>query len=269
LAQFTALTFDFANNSSINYDVYIVSYGGASGWNTESAESNIQIVSDSIPRRTGNFVYGTRQNDVQQFSITIGSDNKKSRAEIDRIKSWLINMTPQNLIINQPDMDFYRYTGFFTNPQLVSSGNRQFGMTFTFVSTSPFAHTFPKEKTLNITAPTNYVFNNDSGNMDYLRPIIEITPTNITQNFSITNNSDNGRVFQFNFVSPFPNGSEIITVDNQNQIITSSLGNDFSRRRFTQFNMNFLRFIRGANHLRITGNGNLKIRYVFARRIGS
>jgi phage-related protein len=246
-----------------------VEFVGSSGWSTENAGSNIQIFSDNIPRRAEKFVYGIQQNETQQYSITIGSDNKKSRAEVDRIISWLTQMTPQDLIINQPDMDFYRYTGFFKNPQLVSSGNRQFGMTFTFESTSPFAHTFPKVKDLQVSTTTSYTFNNDSGNADYLRPLIKIIPENITQTFTIINNSDKGRVFQFNFASPFPNGSEIITVDNKNQIITSSMGSDFSRRRFLQFNMNFLRFVRGVNHLSITGNSYMEIHYVFARRIGS
>ena len=269
MAQFEALTFDFANNSSMNFGVYILDYGGSSGWVTENSGSNIRIIADSIPRRAEQFIYGVQQNESQQFTVTIGSDSPKSRAEIDRIKSWLIQSKPKHLSVNQPDMDFYRYTGFFTNPRLISSDNRQFGMTFTFVSTSPFAHTFPKQKSIDINASANIIFNNESGDIDYMYPLLKLTPANITQNFSIVNDSDNGREFRFNFAAPFPNGSEVITVDNKNQIITSSMGNDFSRRRFLQFNMNFLRFVRGVNTLRITGNANFIIEYVFARRIGS
>ena len=79
-----------------------------------------------------------------------------------------------------------------------------FGLQFTFISTSPFAYTFPKAKKLNITVPLSYTFNNESGDINYLFPKLIIQPSNITQTFSIKNNSDNGREFRFNFAAPFP-----------------------------------------------------------------
>ena len=251
----------------MNYDCYIVGFPGNAGWQTETAGSNINVIADSIPRRAGQFVYGVQQNQMQQFTVSVGSDRIKSRAEIDRIISWLVQMQPHYLIVNQPDMDFYRYKGFFSNPQLVSSGNRQFGLTLTFTCTSPFAYTFPQKKIINITARTNFIFNNDSSDADYLFPKLLIRPLNTTRNFSIINIGDNNREFAFNFASPFPNGDEVITVDNRLQIIQSSMG--FSRQRFTQFNMNWFRLLRGKNVLQITGNGLLEIHYVFARRIGA
>ena len=267
MAQFEALTFDWANNSSINYDIYINDFENPVGWRTEPAGSNINIISDAVPRRAEQYIYGVNQSNAQQFNIIISSPNPKSRAELDRIMSWLIQPVPQYLSVNQPDMEFYRYHGFFTNPQTVSTSNMLLGLQFTFVVTSPFAFTFPKTEKLNITAPLNYIFNNESGDINYLFPKLIIRPANITQAFSIINNSDNGREFRFNFASPFPNGNEIITVDNKLQIIQSSDG--FSRQRFDQFNLNWLRFIRGANNLRITGNADLEICYEFARRIGA
>ena len=249
MAQFEALTFDFANNNSVNFDIFINDFDIPAGWRTEPAGNNIGIVSDSIPRRAEQYIYGITQNSVQQFNIIISSPSPKSRAEIDRIMTWLIQPMPQYLCINQPDMIFYRYHGFFTNPQTISTSNMPLGLQFTFVSTSPFAYTFPKIDKLNITAPLTYTFNNESGDANYLFPKLIMQPSNITQVFSIINNSDNGREFRFNFVSPFPNGNEIITVDNKHQVIQSS--NGFSRQRFNQFNLNWLRFVRGANSLNI------------------
>jgi phage-related protein len=80
--------------------------------------------------------------------------------------------------------------------------------------------------------------------------------------------SDNSRVFRFGFV-PAPNGDETITVDNKNQIITSSRGDDFSRIRFNNFNLNWARLVRGMNNLQITGNGVLKMTCSFPKRIGN
>ena len=267
MAQFRALTFDFANNHSMNYDVYIVDFMGLSGWQTEIAGSNINIISDSVHRHAEQYIYGVRQDEALQFNITIGSPNAKSRAEIDRLTAWLVQITPQCLCVGQDDMEFYRYKGFFINPQLISVNGQPFGMQLTFVSTSPFAYTFPRKKILNIEAPLTYIFNNDSGDNNYLYPTLIYTPANITQFFSIINDSDNGREFRFDFNAPFPNGSEVITIDNRLQIVKSNAG--LSKERFNQFNMNFLRLIRGRNELRITGNGSLEIHYVFARRIGA
>jgi len=262
-----ALTFTFSGDSSVNYDVYLVSFGGSSGWITNSAGSNKSMITNSVPRNAEQLFYGVEQNDPKQFSVTIGSNRPKSRAEVDRVLGWLLTMKPEHLIANQPDMEFYRYTGIFSNPQLVTLAGRPFGMRLTFTCLSPYAYTFPKKQVIDITHPVTYCFNNDSSDSDYLYPALLLQPSNVTQSFSIVNNSDNGREFRFDFASPFPNGNEIVTIDNRLQVIQSSMG--FSRQRFTQFNNNWLRFVRGRNELQITGNGRLELQYKFARRIGS
>jgi hypothetical protein len=265
----SSLNFTWAEENSRVYDVYMLTYGTPTGWQTNTAGSDITIISDSVNRRAERHVYGIQQNTPQQFNITIGSDSHKTRAEIDRIISWMIQPIPRDMIVNQPDMVFYKYNGFFTNPQTISAGRRPFGLQFTFVSTSPFAHTFPYKKTWDITHPKTIAFNNESGDSDYLFPTLSITPTNITQTFSIINNNDSNREFRFDFQAPFPSGSETIEINNSLQIIQSSMGNDFSRRRFIQFNKKWLRFVRGQNILQINGNGHMELSYVFARRIGA
>ena len=269
MAQFQGGAFNFANDNSINYDVYILEFGPLRGLETASAGGNMSVVSDSVSRRAENFVYGVRQDNNQQFNVVIGSDTEKSRADIDRILGWLLKPTVQYLHIRQNDMDFYRYKGYFTNPQVISVAKRLFGLQLTFVSTSPYAYTFPQSKEWTITQPKTVIFNNTGDSLAYLFPTISITPNNITQSFSIINVSDNNREFRFDFAAPFPNGNEIITIDNDLQIITSSMGNDFGRRRFNQFNMKYLRFIRGKNVLNIVGNGRIELSYSFPRRIGA
>lgn len=262
-------TFTWNGDSSANFGCYLIDYGGRSGWQTNSAGSNIEIIGDFVARRSKQYTYGVKQNEPQQFSVTIGHIEPKNRAEIDRILAWLIQPVEKDLIIDDNDMEFYRYTGFFTNPQIISAGREPFGLQLTFKNISPFAYTFPKEKQWNITRPEIILFNNDSSDFDYLYPEIEIVPVLGTQTFSIINAMDNNREFRFDFKSPYPDGKETIKIDNDLKIINSSMGNDYARRRFSQFNKKWLRFIRGQNKLNIVGNGKLTFRYVFARRIGS
>ena len=94
-------------------------------------------------------------------------------------------------------------------------------------------------------------------------PRVRFTPANISQSFSLTNTTDNNRLFRFEF-RPVPNGTEIITVDNKRQIVTSSAGNN----RFRDFNKRWFRFQRGNNLIIAEGNGTLEITYMFAKRVG-
>ena len=56
-------------------------------------------------------------------------------------------------------------------------------------------------------------------------------------------------------------------MDDSLQIITSNLG--FSRQRFLDCNLRYVRLVRGVNMLDVLGNGKLEMRYVFGRRIGA
>ena len=266
MASFIGLSFDFANDSSHNYDVYLVNYGVQPAPFTESAGSGTTIISDSVPRRAEQLFYGIKQDLTQQFTVTIGSDKPRSRADIDRILGWLLTPRPERLHINQPDMENYFYHGIFSDPQLTSVDGMPFGVQLTFNSMSPFAHSFPKIMELDIKRPETIVLNNIGDSLDYLCPTIEYKPTNITQFLSLVNSSDGNRTFRMEF-KPASNGAETITIDNKNQIIQSSQG--FGRQRFSCFNMNWFRLVRGTNEIEIIGNGLLKFGFSFAKRIGN
>ena len=269
MAQFQAMTFNFAGDSSINYGLYIVEFGSHSGLTRDGAGSDINIISDSVPRRAEQHIYGVQQDRQQQFSLTVGSDTPKSRAEIDRILAWLIRPEPMALSVWQWDAEWYQYTGFFTSPQTVAVDNALFGLQLNFICTSPYAYTFPKRKEVRVNTPLRYMFVNDSGDsIGYLRPTIRYIPRNTTQHLSIINLSDSGREFRLN-LTPATDGHEVITVDNDLQIFQSSMGDDFSRIRFNGFNQSWFKLLRGANDLFITGAGVLEFEYKLARRVGA
>ena len=269
MAQFEAMSFNFAGESSISYGLYIVEFNQAKGVTTENAGNGIKIISDSIPRRPEQFIYGVQQDAIQQITITVGSDTQKSRAEIDKILAWLLRGEAHQLSVWQWDAEWYQYTGIFTSVQTVAVDNKLFGLQLTFTCDSPYAHTLMRKTEIRINAPMRYMFVNDSGDsISYLRPFFRYVPLKTTQSLSIINDNDGGREFRLNLV-PASNGDEAITVDNDLQLIESSAGNDFSRIRFSGFNYNWFRAVRGANNLYINGAGTLELHYKFARRIGA
>jgi phage-related protein len=264
MSQFQGYAFDYNNNNSLNFDVFILDYPGSSGWQTNAAGSNVQMVTRNIKRRARQFVHGTEQNEQLRFQITVGCDHPRSRAEIDNIKAWLIGTKPAWLHIGQDDMREVCYFGMFTQPQLVSSGKRQFAIQFTFICTSPYAYTYPLKTEMDIGAIVQHKFVNSSSDSNYLFPKIIFAPTSTTTSFSIINEQDNNREMRFDF-APVPNGSEIITIDCDKKIITSSQGFN----RFRDFNKNWLRLVRGENELTIAGRGTVIFEYRFARRVGA
>lgn len=266
------MNFDYAGDSSLNYGVYIIEFG-TPGLTTASAAGGISIISDSVARRAEPLIYGIKQEGFIQIPITIGNDEEMSRAQVDRVLGWLLQGVRHGkgvqrwLDLDQDDMRFYRYKGYFTNPQLVTVDKRVYGIQLTFLA-SPFAYSFPQKQTLVLTAPTEFTINN-LGSGDYLFPTLLYTPDNTVQTFSIINNSDGGREFRFDFAAPFPDGDETIMVNCDRQIIQSTDGSDRSRHRSQQFNMKWLRFVRGANELSISGNGKLEFVYSFQHRVGA
>ena len=76
-----ALTFTFSGDSSLNYDVYLVSFGGSSGWITNSAGSNKSLITDSVPRKAEQLFYGVQQNDPKQFNVTENAGQMERRCD--------------------------------------------------------------------------------------------------------------------------------------------------------------------------------------------
>jgi phage-related protein len=105
------------------------------------------------------------------------------------------------------------------------------------------------------------VFNNKSDDKGaYLYPKLVITMNNSGGNVTITNSSDASRVFSFTGLLT----SEVITIDNSLQQITSSTG----LLRMSNFNKKFFRLIPEINNLRFQGNiASIDMTYQFVAKI--
>lgn len=95
---------------------------------------------------------------------------------------------------------------------------------------------------------------NRANAVDYYYPIIQFETQDIT-NLKIKNLTVGGEETIFNNLT----ANEILSVDNENQQIESSTGDE----RVSNFNFVFTRLTFGINRLEVTGKGVLKIRCQF------
>jgi phage-related protein len=147
---------------------------------------------------------------------------------------------------------------------VIRVGNIVRGVKTTVVCDSPFYYTFPITTTYTYGSPPSssaILFDNFTQDSGYTFPTIEITMNGTGGTATIVNSTDNTRTFQFTGLA----ANEVINVDNDLQIITSSL----SLLRLANFNKNFFRFLKGRNILSVTGNiSQLKFTYQFAKKLG-
>lgn len=156
------------------------------------------------------------------------------------------------------------FNGSFIQPKIIRVGNIIRGFDATFLCDAPWGWTYPQILSYNYpddVTSTSFNFYNDTDNDFYSFPQLSFTVANVGGSISLTNLTDDPtRVFQFTGLQ----GNEILTVDNDLQIITSSTG----LRRLSNFNYNFFRLIKGLNQISLNANINqLDMTYQFARKL--
>ena len=227
------------------------------------------IVEERLASRYDAMTYGVSQNNPLEYTLVFGAnmDSIDAGASIDRfeveaIASWLTgHQTRKWLTIVQPDTEIFRYKCFITDLQLITDGEYPWAFSCKVNCDSPFAYTFPDKYEYAVNGKLDVRFWNRSSYNGFFRPVIEITPKD-GGDFSILNKTDKNRLFAF---SGLPRtGGHVITVDNKNQIITSSAGIDL----YPYFNMHFLRFVRGDNYLTFSGNASVRFVCEFPVSVG-
>jgi hypothetical protein len=222
------------------------------------------IVNNSLETYLLNETHGQ----VLEFPVEIYGSSMDVFKQIE-IKNWLYGKPGYHKL--QICID--HHNTFYYNCKLIATTDIVFGapngFRFNVVCDSPGAWEFPKTVTYKFPTHSyyNFLFNNISGDSDYMRPIIEFKTMTNTYNFSLKNNSDidstgNARTFSFTNIQ----GNEIITVDNKNKIMTSSSG----LYRLDNFNKKFFRLKRGVNEITAIGSCEyMKITYQNFRRLGA
>lgn len=247
---FYSLSFQFDGVPSETYNLFISGIN-SSGESSSMGSTNMEVIQKKIFRRPVPYLLGITPSGVLSFEIEVTSPEEIDAETYQLIQRWLFSSrTYKKLLIFQPDMEDSYFNCIFNNPQTLRVGNNIVGFTTTVECDSPFSWGFPKSVTYTYTVPTvdnTVVFNNSSDDYgNYLYPSLVITMNTFGGTVSITNSDDANRVFSFTNLS----ASEIITINNNTQTISSSTG----LMRLSYFNKHFLRLVPGLNHLRIQGN---------------
>jgi len=255
--------YDSIPSETFNLEILGLDTTGAESPNDGSGK--LSIVEQYIYGRPKPYFYGVYFNSRLSFPVSFFSPTEVTAVDLSYIQRWLFARSGyKQLAIIQPDMDDVYFNCILTDPQVVRRGNLIYGVNGTVNCDSEFAWTYPKTLSYSYSsAPSGsgLIFYNNSHYDGYLYPSMTFTMKSGGGDLTITNTSDNSRQFIFTSLG----SGEIITIDNDKKIISSSLG----YRRLANFNKNFMRFVPGVNSLSITGNiGAMTITYQFARRLG-
>lgn len=262
---FYASNFVYDGTISSEYGLHISTLSDSGGAGTGG---NVKLFTQEIYRRPKMYLFGVQQTPVLVLPVTITVPTELSATESSVISRWLFGqMGYKKLQILQPDMMYVYFNCIFTEPQVIRYGNIIRGYNANITCDSPFAWEYPKTESReygieNYIVDDTFVINNISDNPDYTYPTVGFRMNRFGGNLTITNATDNNRVFEFTGLS----ANERITVDNDLQTVTSSVRGANRLPNFT--NYNWLRYVPNINNLIIQGNiRSIGFRNVFAKKM--
>ena len=261
---FHAKSFVYDSIDSDTYGLQIASIE-VGGMSSNKASGNTEILETFIYKKPKPYFYGIQYTSRLEFPVAFFSENEITASMLSFILNWLFNKSSyRNFAIMQDDMDEYYMQCIFTDPVVRRIGNVVYGVSGTCKLDSQFAYTRSKTITYTNPLPTSITFQNNSHcDNGYLYPTLNFTMGTSGGNLSMTNANDDDRIFSFTGLL----GSEIVNVNNDLGIITSSTGSPI----LSKFNKNFLRFVPGVNVLAVSGSSvsTLSLTYQFLRQIGA
>lgn len=270
--------FIFDGIPSQTYGLRIVSFESASY--RYSGGSAMELITSKASRSLKTKILGSYPDKPLEFELEVICERELSITQATAIKSWLFGHFRYkklqifkddlagcyfNCILNNPeDININGYNGWKFTVICDAGGAWENPRTFHFAFESPdqgetveYGET-PDENQETTTTITIY---NQSENNDYTYPSVSFVAQGNDGKASIKNLSDNEREFYFTGLS----GGEAITIDGHTKIIkTSSEGVN----RLPDFNKKFLRLVRGANQLEVSGISSLDITIENFRRLG-
>ena len=251
--------------SSKDFGLILVSIN--TSLNEVTSGSGIEIKSESVMKNPKKLFLGAKENLSLEFPIEIVSKEPIDLPTFLRIKNWLFgNPTYHKLQIEDEWYSDFYFNCILKANEDIKFGGQYFGIRCNVECDSPYAYTFPQTNIYNFdSSAINYFeFDNFSAEIYGLRPIIEFKLSNSGKDFKILNLETN-RIFEMTNLSP----NEIITVDNQNEIITSNTGLNRFKNLSRNKNQGYLSFAHGVNKFECYGYAEyLKITYQFAVRLG-
>ena len=257
--------FNFAGINSKDFGLKIVSING--NLTDVPSGSGYEYQSISAVRNPRKLFLGLKESNALEFTIEIVSENSIDLPTFLRIKHWLFgNFGYQKLQIEDEWYSDFYFNCILKANEDIKFGGEYFGLRCNVECDSPYAYTFLTTKTyaFDSSIMNPFEFDNLSAEIYGLRPIIEFKLSNSGKDFKILNLKTN-RIFEMTNLVP----NEVITVDNQNELITSSTGLNRFKNLSRNKNQGYFSLVHGVNKLECHGLLNyLKITYQFAIRLG-
>lgn len=227
--------------------------------------SKLSISEDRLTRRPTPLHYGIENNTPKEFpAIFVVRDSNKrlDRFDIANIAGWLSGHSDyKELTVDQEDMTGVFYKCIITELRQLEVGGDTVGFSATITCDCPYAYRRMADTKLTFDGAYSGVYRNHSNVNDYYFPMMEITASG---DITIENKTD-GTVFQ---LTGLPAGDRTITIDTQNQVMTSTDELDLYQYWNTGIDKCFPRFLRGDNQLAVTGSGTMTIQNEFHWNIG-
>jgi hypothetical protein len=254
--SFYARKFIFDGKPSHSYNLFITSID-TGAQQTSAGNNDVKLYEQFLYRRAKPILLGVAQNTILEFDVEFSTPEDLTAMETQKIEKWLFGQTGyKKLQILQADMQDAYFNCFLVSPSIYRVGNLIRGFRATVHCDAPWGWTFPKTKTYTTTSTT---FINLSDNNSYLYPTVVCT-MNTGGTFSIVNSREPTRTFSFTGLL----ANEVITIDNDKKIITSST----EVKRLSNFSKNWLRFVPGKNPLTFAGSfTSIQIIYQLAKKI--
>lgn len=186
------------------------------------------------------------------FTLRLVSEEPLDAAMQGTIYRWLIGKNGyKELRFVQPDMTMWRIGCIFHEIEYIQNGNETVGVVVTGEGDSCYFR--GEDIVITKTGNTNrFTFVNQSDTNDYIYPMIKVDCPSSSTDISIVNVTDNNRNFSIMQLS----GDEVVQIDNQRKIITSST----TVKRLSSFNKKWFRLLPGVNEVVAgfsTGSGTI------------
>lgn len=260
---FYARSFTYGGIMSELYGLLISS---SDSGESSSPAADVELRTQEIFRRPVRYFYGTTPAKALEFDVNFRTSEEDLTAEDAALaQRWLFGSQNYNkLRVQQPDMQDTYFNSIFINPEIIRAGNLIRGFNATAICDSPFAYTMSRSQTyITNGAELSYTVFNSSENNYYTYPQIVATMLGVGGSFKIVNVTDNNRTLEFTELS----GAEVLTINNDFQIITSSTG--LKRLNNATYPIQFFRLVPGINSITISGQVySTSISYTPMKRMG-
>lgn len=280
----SANSFVFNGENSDDYNLTITWIGSP---DIDTSENGLNLSLEKTKNKLNNTTntYGIQsENIVISFSITKKDFTEITRLESIQINEWLTTSpTPKYLAFNDDDSYPLHYYAVCTQIEDIIVGGKLVGKELRFETNSPFAFSKKVEKKINIINSQIIHINNTSNahnNIIYPAVIISASSSKIV----IENKTDKKSVtIDTTILSAESDGSKYIKLDSYHMSVTDKnnklipvykLGWDNDYKSYVSTvndymtNIYWLRFIKGRNEIKITGDCKVTIEYEFPRKAG-